>query len=560
MYRYDEYDQTIVEERARQFRGQVQRRIDGEVTENEFKPLRLQNGLYMQLHAYMLRVAIPYGVLSSAQIRKLAHIARTYDRGYGHITTRQNIQYNWPSLDDVPTILDELASVQMHAIQTSGNCIRNITSDPFAGVAPDEIEDPRPYCELLRQWSTFHPEFAFLPRKFKIAVTGTPGNDRAAIRFHDIGIRIVKNDGGELGFEVWAGGGMGRTPFIGVVVSPFVVYEDLMAYLESILRVYNRYGRRDNKFKARIKILVDELGAEEFRRRVEEDFARSRTPDLTLERSELERIAVGFAPPPYESEESARGDGGSALEARRTGDEAFARWLRTNVLSHKKAGYRIVVLSLKKPGIPPGDVSDIQLDRVADLADEYSFGEVRTMHTQNMVLPDVPERDLSKLYDILVGLDMATPSYRLVSDIIACPGLDYCALANARSIPLALDLASRFDDIDYQEDIGPCSIKISGCINACGHHHVGNIGVLGINKNGEEVYQLMLGGHDSDSASLGRILGPALKEDQVADAVEKVLGLYLERRTVPDETFLECYRRLGPDPFKDAAYGAKDAA
>jgi sulfite reductase (NADPH) hemoprotein beta-component len=560
MYRYDEYDQTIVEERARQFRGQVQRRIDGEVTENEFKPLRLQNGLYMQLHAYMLRVAIPYGVLSSAQIRKLAHIARTYDRGYGHITTRQNIQYNWPSLDDVPTILDELASVQMHAIQTSGNCIRNITSDPFAGVAPDEIEDPRPYCELLRQWSTFHPEFAFLPRKFKIAVTGTPGNDRAAIRFHDIGIRIVKNDGGELGFEVWAGGGMGRTPFIGVVVSPFVVYEDLMAYLESILRVYNRYGRRDNKFKARIKILVDELGAEEFRRRVEEDFARSRTPDLTLERSELERIAVGFAPPPYESEESARADGGSALEARRTGDEAFARWLRTNVLSHKKAGYRIVVLSLKKPGIPPGDVSDIQLDRVADLADEYSFGEVRTMHTQNMVLPDVPERDLSKLYDILVGLDMATPSYRLVSDIIACPGLDYCALANARSIPLALDLASRFDDIDYQEDIGPCSIKISGCINACGHHHVGNIGVLGINKNGEEVYQLMLGGHDSDSASLGRILGPALKEDQVADAVEKVLGLYLERRTVPDETFLECYRRLGPDPFKDAAYGAKDAA
>jgi sulfite reductase (NADPH) hemoprotein beta-component len=560
MYRYDEYDQTIVEERARQFRGQVQRRIDGEVTENEFKPLRLQNGLYMQLHAYMLRVAIPYGVLSSAQVRKLAHIARTYDRGYGHITTRQNIQYNWPSLGDVPTILDELASVEMHAIQTSGNCIRNITSDPFAGVAPDELEDPRAYCELLRQWSTFHPEFAFLPRKFKIAITGTPGQDRAAIRFHDIGIRIVENDSKEIGFEVWAGGGMGRTPFIGVIVNPFVVYEDLMAYLESILRVYNRWGRRDNKFKARIKILVDELGADEFRRRVEEDFAKSRTPDLKLERSELERVAVGFAPPPYESDESARGDGGKALEARRTTDDAFARWLRTNVLTHKRAGYRIVVLSLKKPGIPPGDISDSQLDRVADLADRYSFGEVRTMHTQNMVLGDVRERDLGELYDILVELDMATPTYRLVSDIIACPGLDYCALANARSIPLALELSKRFDDLDYQEDIGPCSIKISGCINACGHHHVGNIGVLGINKNGEEVYQLMLGGHDSDSASIGRILGPALPENQVADAVEKVLGLYLERRSDPEEIFLDCYRRLGPDPFKEAAYGAKNAA
>jgi sulfite reductase (NADPH) hemoprotein beta-component len=560
MYRYDEYDQTIVDERARQFRGQVQRRIDGEVTENEFKPLRLQNGLYMQLHAYMLRVAIPYGLLSSTQVRKLAHIARTYDRGYGHITTRQNIQYNWPSLDDVPTILDELASVQMHAIQTSGNCIRNITSDPFAGVAPDEIEDPRPYCELLRQWSTFHPEFARLPRKFKIAVTGTPTNDRAAIRFHDIGIRIVRNEKGETGFEVWAGGGMGRTPFIGVIVSPFVVYEDLMAYLESILRVYNRWGRRDNKHKARIKILVDELGADEFRRRVEEDFAKSRTPDLLLERSELERISAGFTPPAWESEESARGDGGKALEARRTSDDAFSRWLRTNVLSHKKTGYRIVVLSLKKPGIPPGDISDIQLDRVADVADRYSFGEVRTMHTQNIVLSDVRERDLPELYDILVGLDMATPTYRLIGDMIACPGLDYCALANARSIPLALQLAERFDDLDYQEDIGPCSIKISGCINACGHHHVGNIGVLGINKNGEEVYQLMLGGHDSDSASLGRILGPALPENKVADAVDKVLGLYLERRTDPEETFLDCYRRLGPDPFKDAAYGAKAAA
>jgi sulfite reductase (NADPH) hemoprotein beta-component len=560
MYRYDSYDQTIVEERARQFRGQVQRRSDGEVTENEFKPLRLQNGLYMQLHAYMLRVAVPYGVLGSTQLRKLAHIARTYDRGYGHVTTRQNVQFNWPSLADVPAILDELASVQMHAIQTSGNCIRNITSDPFAGVAPDEIEDPRPYCELLRQWSTFHPEFAYLPRKFKIAVTGTPGNDRAAIRFHDIGIRIVDDAEGRRGFEVWAGGGMGRTPFIGVIVRPFVEYADLAAYLESILRVYNLHGRRDNKHKARIKILVDELGADEFRRRVEEDFARTRHPGLVLERSELERISVGFAPPPYEDEASARGDG-MALAARTSSDPEFARWLRTNVLSHQRAGYRIVVLTLKKPGIPPGDISDTQLDAVADLADRYSFGEARAMHTQNMVLADVREQDLCDLYDGLARLDMATANFRLVSDIIACPGLDYCALANARSIPLALELANRFDDLDYQEDIGPCSIKISGCINACGHHHVGNIGVLGINKNGEEVYQLMLGGHDSDSASLGRILGPALREHEVAGAVERVLGRYLELRTDAEEIFLDCYRRLGPNPFKEAAYGgAKEAA
>jgi len=555
MYQYDQYDQQIVEERARQFRGQVQRRIDGEVTENEFKPLRLQNGLYMQLHAYMFRIAIPYGVLSSKQVRKLAHLARSYDRGYGHITTRQNIQFNWPQLEAIPTMLDELASVQMHAIQTSGNCVRNITSDPFAGVAPDELEDPRPYCELLRQWSTFHPEFAFLPRKFKIAVTGTPSQDRAAIRFHDIGVRIVNNEAGERGFEVWAGGGMGRTPFIGQIVRPFVRYNDLLAFVESILRVYNRYGRRDNKFKARIKILVDELGIEEFRRRVEEDFARSTNPALQLERAEVDRVTASFRPPPYEPESSARGDA-AALAERTSNDAAFARWRKTNVLSHKVPGYDIVVLSLKHPDIPPGDISDTQLDRVAELADRYSFGEVRTTHTQNMVLTDVRDADLCELYDKLVALDMATPTFRLLGDIIACPGLDYCALANARSIPLSLELAKRFENIDYQEDVGPCSIKISGCINACGHHHVGNIGILGINKNGEEVYQLMLGGHDSDSASIGKILGPALREDQVADAVEKVLSKYLDTRNGADETFLECYRRLGPDPFKEAAYGA----
>jgi sulfite reductase (NADPH) hemoprotein beta-component len=494
-------------------------------------------------------------VLSSRQVRKLAHIARTYDRGYGHITTRQNIQFNWPHLEDVPAILDELASVEMHAIQTSGNCIRNITSDPFAGVATGEIEDPRPWCELLRQWSTFHPEFAFLPRKFKIAVTGTPSHDRAAIRFHDIGIRILDNAEGARGFEIWVGGGMGRTPFIATMIRPFIEYTDLLAYLESILRVYNLYGRRDNKHKARIKILVDELGAAEFTRLVEEDFERTRRPELTFERSEIDRIAAFFRPPAYEPEYKARGDA-DALVSRTGNDAAFARWRKTNVLSHKVPGYNIVVLSLKHPGIPPGDITDTQLDRVADLADRYSFGEARTTHTQNMVLTDVADAHLSAVYDELVRLDMATPSFRLLSDIIACPGLDYCALANARSIPLALELSRRFEDIDYQEDVGPCSIKISGCINACGHHHVGNIGVLGINKNGEEVYQLMLGGHDSDSASLGRILGPALKENQVADAVEKVLAKYLAARNGDDEIFLDCYRRLGPDPFKEAAYGA----
>jgi len=555
MYQYDQYDQRIVEERARQFRGQVQRRIDGEVTENEFKPLRLQNGLYMQLHAYMLRVAVPYGLLSSKQVRMLAHIARTYDRGYGHVTTRQNIQYNWPHLDNVPAILDDLASVEMHAIQTSGNCIRNITSDPFAGVAPDELEDPRPYCELLRQWSTFHPEFAFLPRKFKIAVTGTPAHDRAAIRFHDIGIRIINNADGKRGFEIWVGGGMGRTPFIGTVIRPFLEYEHLMSYLESILRVYNLHGRRDNKFKARIKILVSELGAEEFTRLVEADWERNKDSALRLDRTEIDRISAFFTPPAWEPESVARGDV-KAMEGRKASDPVFARWLKTNVLSHKAPGYHIVVLSLKQIGIPPGDVSDTQFDRVADLADRFSFGQVVTTHTQNMVLTDVRAGDLSAIHDELVALDMATPNFRLLTDIIACPGLDYCALANARSIPLALELSQRFEDLDYQEDIGPCSIKISGCINACGHHHVGNIGILGINKNGEEVYQLMLGGHDSDSASIGRILGPALPENAVADAVEKVLALYLQKRSDAEETFLDCYRRLGPDPFKEAAYGA----
>ena len=555
MYRYDEHDRTIVEERARQFRGQVERREIGEISENEFKPLRLQNGLYMQLHAYMLRVAVPYGNLSSTQVRKLAHIARTWDRGYGHITTRQNIQFNWPRLEDVPTILDELASVEMHAIQTSGNCIRNTTSDPFAGVTPDELEDPRPWCELIRQWSTFHPEFAFLPRKFKIAVTGTPSHDRAAIRFHDIGIRIVNSADSERGFEIWVGGGLGRTPFIGTKIRDFLAKPHLLTYLESILRVYNQYGRRDNKFKARIKILVDELGAAEFTRRVEEEWERTRDSPLTVDPPEFERIAAFFAPPAYDKNAAS-----AAAAVKEPTGEAWARWRKTNVLTHKVAGYNIVVLSLKHSDIPPGDVSDTQLDRIADLADRYSFGGVVTTHTQNMVLPDVRTADLPALHAELMALDLATPNFALLTDIIACPGLDYCALANARSIPLSLELSQRFDDLDYLEDIGPCSIKISGCINACGHHHIGNIGILGISKNGEEVYQLMLGGHDSDSASLGKILGPALREHEVTDAVERVLAAYLGLRASADETFLECYRRLGAAPFKEAAYAADPVA
>jgi sulfite reductase (NADPH) hemoprotein beta-component len=551
MYQYDEHDQRIVDERARQFGGQVARRLDGETTEHEFKPLRLQNGLYMQLHAYMFRIAVPYGLLNTAQVRKLAHLARTYDRGYGHITTRQNVQFNWPELDAIPKMLEELASVEMHAVQTSGNCIRNTTSDPFAGVAPDEIEDPRPYCELIRQWSTLHPEFAFLPRKFKIAVTGTPGDDRAAIRFHDIGIRIIDNEAGERGFEIWVGGGMGRTPFIGSVIRSFLPYEDLLSYLESILRVYNQHGRRDNKYKARIKILVSETGIGPFREQVEAEFERSKDAGLKLDRAEIDRVSAFFAPPAYRTL-----DAFDRVKAAADSGDEYGRWLKHNVRDHKVAGYNTVILSLKHQGIPPGDVSDTQFDRVADLADRFSFGRVVATHTQNLVLPDVPSADLAELHAELTALDMATPNHRLLTDIICCPGLDYCALANARSIPLALEIAERFDNIDYLEDIGPCSVKISGCINACGHHHVGNIGILGIDKNGSEAYQLMLGGNDSDSASIGKVLGPALREDQVVDAMESVLQTYLASRTDTGEEFLDCYRRLGPAPFRASVYGA----
>ncbi len=551
MYQYDDYDQKIVEERARQFKGQVERRLSGETTENEFKPLRLQNGLYMQLHAYMLRVAVPYGLLSSPQVRKLAHVARTYDRGYGHLTTRQNVQFNWPTLQDIPKILEELASVQMHAVQTSGNCIRNVTSDPFAGVSPDELEDPRPYCEVIRQWSTFHPEFAYLPRKFKIAVTGTPSHDRAAIRYHDIGVRIVRNAEGEHGFEIWVGGGLGRTPVIGKAIRGFLEYEHLLSYLEAILRVYNLHGRRDNKYKARIKILVNEMTAPKFAEAVEAEWALIKDGCLKLTRAEIERIAHDFAPHPYEQMQPVDLRGSELGQ-----DREYARWLKQNVQPHKVPGYKLVVLTMKQKDNPPGDVSDTQFDAVADLADEFSFGRVVVTHTQNLVLRDVKVTDLRRLHQRLVELDMATPNYSLLTDIICCPGLDYCALANARAIPVALELNQRFDNLDYLHDIGPCSIKISGCINACGHHHIANIGILGINKQGEEAYQLTLGGNDSDSASIGKILGPAFDEHGVVNAVEKVIEVYLGARTSDDETFLECYRRLGDKPFKEQVYAS----
>jgi sulfite reductase (NADPH) hemoprotein beta-component len=555
MYQYDDLDRRIITDRAHQFRGQVARRLSGEITEEEFKPLRLQNGLYAQLHAYMLRVAVPYGLLSSTQVRKLAHIARVYDKGYAHLTTRQNLQYNWPKLADVPTILDELAQVEMHAVQTSGNCVRNITSDHFAGIALDELEDPRPYCEILRQWSTFHPEFAALPRKFKIAITGAT-DDRTAVRFHDIGVRIVEKDG-ERGFEILVGGGMGRTPVIGVVVRDFLPKRYFLSYIESILRVYNLYGRRDNKFKARIKILVTALGIDEFRRRVDEDWEASRTPELELPDEEITRVAAYFQPPPYEPLPNNR----SQLDAWALGpNRDFGNWVKNNVVRHKVPGYSAVVVSVKVPGVPPGDVTDEQLDSIADLADRYSFGEVVVTHTQNLVLPNVKTSDLPLLHEDLVALQLGKANANKLTDVITCPGLDFCDLANARSIPLSLEIQERFGRVDYLNDLGEVSIKISGCINACGHHHVGNIGILGIDKRGEEYYQLMLGGSPGNDASIGEILGAALAQDEIISAVERVLTRYLDIRESADEPFIETVRRVGLDPFKEAVYGVAEAA
>ena len=552
MYQYDEYDQRIVNERAQQFEGQVERRFAGEITEVEFKPLRLQNGLYMQLHAYMLRVAVPYGTLSAKQLRMLAHIARTYDKGYGHFTTRQNLQYNWPKLEDVPKILKDLASVEMHAIQTSGNCVRNVTADHFAGVAPEELEDPRPWAELIRQWSTFHPEFAALPRKFKIAVCSTPGVDRAAVQFHDIGVRMVVNAAGERGFEVLVGGGLGRTPYIGHVIGKFVAKEDLLSYLEAVLRVYNLHGRRDNLHKARIKILVNAIGPDEFRGRVEEEWALIKDGPLKLDLSELERIAQHFAPPAYEQLPDAR----AQLDGWKLGkDRAFGSFVANNVARHKRPGYVAVVVSLKQKDVPPGDMTDTQMDAFAALSERFGFGELRVTHTQNLVLPDVKASDVPALYAELGKLGLDTPNHNKVTDVIACPGLDYCALANARSIPVALELMQRFEDLDYQNDLGELNVKISGCINACGHHHVGHIGILGIDKGGDEFYQLMVGGSAGDDASLGEFLGKALGREEIVYALSKVLTRYLSLRTSTDDRFIDVLRRVGTAPFKEAVYG-----
>ncbi len=547
MYVYDQYDATIVRERVEQFRGQVARRLAGEITEKQFLPLRLQNGLYLQRHAYMLRVAVPYGLLNTTQLRKLAFIARRYDRGYGHISTRQNVQYNWPKLEEVPDLLDHLADVEMHAIQTSGNCIRNITADELAGVAADEIIDPRPYCELLRQWSTFHPEFAYLPRKFKLAITGSP-NDRAAIAYHDIGLRVLKNEAGEVGFQVWAGGGLGRTPVIGTVINEFVPERYIAAYCESIVRVYNLSGDRKNKYKARIKILLRSLGAEEFTRQVEEEFARVKDTAIQFEPEEIARVAGFFAPHDYDASFA-----DDTLPTEGVSSE-FGRWLKYNTEVHRQSGYRIVHVSLKTKEQAPGDITDAQMDALADIADAYSFGEVRNTHRQNMVLADVPIRHLETVWKALQEVQLATPNIGTLTDIICCPGLDYCDLANAGSIAVSQKITEAFDAIDYVYDLGPLEVKMSGCINACGHHHVGHIGILGINKAGEEYYQIMLGGSAADDASLGKWLGPAIAQKDVAESVQKLLAHYVVERE-GDERFLDTYRRVGPAPFKEAVYG-----
>jgi sulfite reductase (NADPH) hemoprotein beta-component len=550
MYAYDNYDRSLVAERVDQFREQVARRIAGEISEDEFKPLRLMNGLYLQLHAYMLRIAIPYGTLSSPQLRRLARIARRYDRGYGHFTTRQNIQFNWIKLEETPDILAELAEVEMHGIQTSGNCIRNVTADHFAGAAADEIEDPRIWCEIVRQWSTFHPEFSFLPRKFKIAITGAP-HDRAAVKVHDIGLRMHKNAAGEIGFEVIVGGGQGRTPAIGVTVRDFLPKQHLLSYLEAVLRTYNLLGRRDNLYKSRIKILVAAVGPAKFTEAVEEEWERIKDGPLTLPAAEIERIEAQFTPPDF----AAADPFPPAIVAKRVEAKAFAPWMRSNVAAHRQPGYAIVTLSLKPDGGIPGDATAAQMEAVADLADAYSYGEIRVSHAQNLVLPHVRRADLPPLWDRLTALGLATPNIGLVGDIIACPGLDYCSLANARAIPIAQRLSSRFADPERQRQIGELGIKISGCINACGHHHVGHIGILGVDKKGEEFYQVTLGGSADENASIGDIIGPAFSADSVVDAVETILDVYLDRRQ-EGERFLDAYRRLGQAPFKEKLYAA----
>ncbi len=550
MYRYDEFDREFVAARVDQFRDQVARRLDGELSEDEFKPLRLMNGVYLQLHAYMLRVAIPYGTLSGRQMRMLGHIARTYDRGYGHFTTRQNIQFNWPRLTDIPAILTELASVEMHAIQTSGNCIRNVTTDHFAGVARDEIADPRVYAEILRQWSSLHPEFTFLPRKFKIAITGA-AHDRAAIQVHDIGLQLKRNDKGETGFAVYVGGGQGRTPMIAKLVRDFLPEQDLIAYTEAILRVYNLYGRRDNKYKARIKILVHETGIDELRKDIEAEFERIRDGVLHLPKADIEAIDSYFAPPQWRD----LPDHSEKLEAARKADRAFDRWVANNVDEHRAPGHAIVTVSLKPVGGPPGDATARQLEVLADLGERYSHDELRISHEQNVILPHVAKDDLPALYEALKAEDLATGNAGLIGDIIACPGLDYCALANARSIPVAQRLSEHFEATGQEQEIGDLKIKISGCINACGHHHVGHIGILGVDRKGEEFYQITLGGSADEHTAIGEIVGPGFSADEVVGAVGKIVDTYLGLRQSREETFLDAWRRVGQQPFKEALYG-----
>ncbi len=550
MYVYDQYDQHIIEDRVRQFRDQTRRFLAGELADEEFRPLRLQNGLYIQRYAPMLRVAVPYGLLSSTQVRKLAEIARHYDKGYAHISTRTNVQFNWPELEDVPEILAELATVQMHAIQTSGNCIRNTTTDQFAGVAKDELIDPRPWCEIIRQWSTFHPEFAFLPRKFKIAVNGAV-SDRAAIEVHDIGLEAVKNEAGDLGFRVSVGGGLGRTPIVGSFINEFLPWQHLLSYLDAILRVYNRYGRRDNKFKARIKILVKALTPEVFAERVDAEWAHLKDGPTTLTEAEVQRVSKFFVDPQYKALE----DQDAALAQLDAAHPGFARWRQRNVVAHKKPGYAAVTLSLKSTGVAPGDVTDKQLDAIADLADRYSFGEVRNSHEQNMILADVEQAKLFELWHELRELGLATPNIGLLTDIICCPGGDFCSLANAKSIPIAESIQRRFDNLDYLFDLGNIDLNISGCMNACGHHHVGHIGILGVDKKGAEFYQVSLGGSSGRDASLGQILGPSFAQGSMPDVIEKIINVYVEQRT-EDEQFIDTYRRIGIDPFKERVYAA----
>lgn len=548
MYRYDDRDRTLVRERVQQFRGQVERYLAGELTDEQLRPLRLQNGLYIQRLAPMLRISVPYGLLSAAQLRQLARIARKYDKGYVHFTTRQNVQLNWPQLEEVPDILAELAEVEMHAIQTSGNCVRNITTDEFAGVALDEIEDPRPWCELVRQWATFHPEFAFLPRKFKIAISGTV-SDRAAIAIHDIGLQLHRNAAGELGFRVLVGGGLGRTPMLGETIREWLEPRHLRTYLDAILRLYNRHGRRDNKHKARIKILVKAWGAAEFARQVETEWAHLRDGPGTVTDAEIAHFRSFFTAPPYTAEPSAETDLARLAEAER----AFARWLERNVRPHRMPGYAAVVLSLKPIGVPPGDVTDAQLEAIADLAERYSFGEVRVTHHQNLVLADVRRSALHGLWGELRALGFATPTIGTLSDIICCPGGDFCSLANAKSIPIAEAIQREFDDLDYLYDLGDLSLNISGCMNACGHHHVGNIGILGVDKRGEEFYQIQVGGSAGSDAALGEVLGPSVYASQVPSIIARILETYVDRRH-DGESFLETYRRIGIEPFKESVY------